>query len=482
MGIFQISAVDNAIEAGRRKRILLVTEDFHDVLFLIQHFLVDNGHCVLTKPLELSGYKMIDWYSDRVGLPAEKQDTLIMPSDPVQFFATLKKIDGIEKLFFHLTPVLLLYEKETATALLENICAYCEEKGIALLVLIEKPEIFEEVVGAIKHSFDYFLNMANGKLTITSLKRPDDDVELHYGVRESDVVLRTPSGIERCNVSWSGGKNLFWLPGSELLFPTGVSENYALLFCSDTHLKQYLIEQAVSDSIFSGKPCIFVSGETTLKEFTETLKTKKKLELLDAKNFVFVDWFSSTTKKITGAEDREKEIVVSRDIVYLSVAIDWALRRFDGKGVLILDCLTTSTQIYSTEEICNFLATVIARAKRKGYSILSFGNLEVIGRERVDAFACFFDGNILLAGKRIHMERSDTFFYSKRKFGLAVAAGVLSIIPEFEKEVELSEEEIARVLKTLDELLGNLPEEKISEFAMSEEFKLYEKLLKKYGI
>jgi hypothetical protein len=42
--------------------------------------------------------------------------------------------------------------------------------------------------------------------------------------------------------------------------------------------------------------------------------------------------------------------------------------------------------------------------------------------------------------------------------------------------------DIQQVLRITDNLLGNLPEEKIRQFAQSKDFQLYEKVLTKYKI
>ena len=47
-----------------------------------------------------------------------------------------------------------------------------------------------------------------------------------------------------------------------------------------------------------------------------------------------------------------------------------------------------------------------------------------------------------------------------------------------EREAEL--ESFSRVIKTLDDLLGCLPDEQIRMFAKTEDFKLYERLVDKY--
>ncbi|MEM3413485.1 MAG: hypothetical protein QXE27_06025 [Thermoplasmata archaeon] len=480
--MFQIPALDNLLESGKRKRILLLTEQFQDALFLIENFLGDDGHFVVTKPVSLAMGKKIDWYSQLAGIQNGSAEAIVVPADPVQFFSAIKKMEGVKKLFFHLTPVLLLHEKETVTALIENLCSHCESQGIAFLVLLEKPEIFEETIGEIRNSFDYSLTLANGKLTFSSLKKPMEDLEFLYFVRESEVVLQGSGSRERLSVRWNGGKNLYWLPGSELLLPGGVEENTALFFSSDARTKEYLIEQCIADALLSGKPCIFVSGENSSGEFARKMRERKKLEVEGIKNFVFVDWFSCSAKKVTGVEDRGREILVSRDIVYLGVAIDWALKKLEGNGVLVLDCINAAAQNYSAENVCSFLATSIARAKRKNYSTVSFSNPDVIGNFKTEVFAFLHDCHIALEGKQICVRRTETLFGRKQKFAVAVAADVLSVIPEVEREEELSDEEIARVLRVLDELLGTLPEEKIAEFAMTEEFKIYEKLLKRYRL
>jgi hypothetical protein len=50
------------------------------------------------------------------------------------------------------------------------------------------------------------------------------------------------------------------------------------------------------------------------------------------------------------------------------------------------------------------------------------------------------------------------------------------------KETDEQREELKRVLKTLDTLLEKLSEKVIGEFANSEEFKLYERVLDRYGV
>ncbi len=44
------------------------------------------------------------------------------------------------------------------------------------------------------------------------------------------------------------------------------------------------------------------------------------------------------------------------------------------------------------------------------------------------------------------------------------------------------DDELRRVLTVLDELLGDLPDERIKEFSKSGDFKVYQGVLKKYGV
>ncbi|HUV60887.1 MAG TPA: hypothetical protein VMW71_01795 [Thermoplasmata archaeon] len=50
------------------------------------------------------------------------------------------------------------------------------------------------------------------------------------------------------------------------------------------------------------------------------------------------------------------------------------------------------------------------------------------------------------------------------------------------KEIAEDENELTRLLKALDQLLGQLPEDAIQKFTQSDEYKLYEKTLERYGI
>lgn len=48
------------------------------------------------------------------------------------------------------------------------------------------------------------------------------------------------------------------------------------------------------------------------------------------------------------------------------------------------------------------------------------------------------------------------------------------------KKTEVTEEDIREVLRITDELLGDLPEEEIEEFAKSEKFERYKKVLSRF--
>jgi KaiC/GvpD/RAD55 family RecA-like ATPase len=56
----------------------------------------------------------------------------------------------------------------------------------------------------------------------------------------------------------------------------------------------------------------------------------------------------------------------------------------------------------------------------------------------------------------------------------------LDLLEKDAKSREAETRELARVLKKLDEILEHLPDDKVAEFARSEEFKLYERILERY--
>ncbi|MFH0860380.1 MAG: hypothetical protein V1921_04210 [Candidatus Altiarchaeota archaeon] len=57
--------------------------------------------------------------------------------------------------------------------------------------------------------------------------------------------------------------------------------------------------------------------------------------------------------------------------------------------------------------------------------------------------------------------------------------GIRALIPE---RLETEDEDVRKVLRMLDNLLEKLPDDAVKEFANSEDFRLYEKVLRKYGI
>jgi len=60
--------------------------------------------------------------------------------------------------------------------------------------------------------------------------------------------------------------------------------------------------------------------------------------------------------------------------------------------------------------------------------------------------------------------------------------GLNALIPRKDSaDYILSGEEMRTLVKTLDELLGKLPDKVVDEFSKSKEFELYRKLVKKYG-
>ncbi|MGC9060879.1 MAG: hypothetical protein ACP5JR_06595 [Thermoplasmata archaeon] len=481
---FNISFVDKILGNEKRQRFLLITNDTADALFIVQNFLSGGGHIVLTKPFwhGADGAIPIDWYSHRTEQIGEMQNSeIIMPSDPVLFFSALKKIENLKKLFFYLTPVFILHEKDTGVGLVENLSAYCEKNEIALLCLMEPQPLENEVISTIFNNFDFLIEIKSGILKISTLKKMSEDVFFRYMVRENDVVVRTDKGIERCFVNWVEGKNLFWLPGFELLIPSGVSDGEAIYFTCPPGRKAYLVEQCVSDAILSGKPCVVVSADTNLDTFRKNIG--KRVTSIPEKKFVFVDWFSNNSRKIVGIEENGCEMQVSRDIVYLGVAIDWALKKVGKNGVLVFDAVNRASQDYSFEEVCTFVAVLLIKARKHNYSIVSIANPELLEERLNFALGCLHNIHISCTAKEIKVVRADAHYHPRRELSLVSAADVLTVVPGAEsQDKEVSEEEMRKVLKALDDLLGALPEEKITDFALSEEFRIYEKLLKRYGI
>jgi hypothetical protein len=202
------------------------------------------------------------------------------------------------------------------------------------------------------------------------------------------------------------------------------------------------------------------------------------------KPFVFVDWYTSKNRKVNAVEEKGCVLHVARDIVYLSVAIDWALKKAGERGVLILDCVTHAVQNCAFEDVIRFIVMLNTKLRRRNFLLLSIGNPKLISETHDRAIGHMHSIHLPQNGDAIGVISADATYFKRTKFSFAVAANMLSVIskPVLDADDELSAEELCRVLKKLDELLGNLPDDRIAEFAQSEEFKLYDRLLRKLGI
>jgi len=71
-----------------------------------------------------------------------------------------------------------------------------------------------------------------------------------------------------------------------------------------------------------------------------------------------------------------------------------------------------------------------------------------------------------------------TFFKTKNKEKINLEIKAKEDIPK--PEQQSLDEEVGQALEIIDELLGQLPDEKIDEFVQSDDFKIYEKVVEKY--
>jgi len=486
---FNIACLDSVLQGEKRKRVLLLTDNCSDALFIIQQFSSEQCLAVLTKPADmyLEG-EIADWYSWSAESRSEvKKDGNVycMPADPVLFLSALKKIEDVKKIFFHLTPLFFMHERDTIHTLIAHISALCEQRDLELLVLLESDVVEESDIASLRNAFDYVLEMKNGILTLISQKKLLENLEIRYGIGESHALMRTQNGVEKYAVRWAEGQNSYWLPGLDAIFPYGLPQNSSIYFSLEPGKRDYIIEQCASDAISTGKPCIVVTSEFDFNAFSERMK-KRSIDINagNDKPFVFVDWYTSKNRKVNAVEEKGCVLHVARDIVYLSVAIDWALKKVGERGVLILDCVTHAVQNCAFEDVIRFIVMLNTKLRRRNFLLLSIGNPKLISETHDRAIGHMHSIHLSQNGDAIGVVSADATYFKRTKFSFAVAANMLSVIskPVLDADDELSAEELCRVLKKLDELLGNLPDDRIAEFAQSEEFKLYDRLLRKLGI
>ena len=86
-----------------------------------------------------------------------------------------------------------------------------------------------------------------------------------------------------------------------------------------------------------------------------------------------------------------------------------------------------------------------------------------------------------LLKKKLHEIRKKSFELAKQSKDKKAREHHAILKNESEIPIE-SKKDIKRVLKTVDELLGKLPEKEISKFAKTDEAKNYKEILKKYGV
>ncbi|MDO8564294.1 MAG: hypothetical protein Q7R87_04755 [Nanoarchaeota archaeon] len=86
-----------------------------------------------------------------------------------------------------------------------------------------------------------------------------------------------------------------------------------------------------------------------------------------------------------------------------------------------------------------------------------------------------------LLKKKLHEIRKKSFELAKKSKDKKAREHHASLKNESEIPIE-SKQDIKKVLRTVDELLGKLPEEEINKFAETNEAKNYKEILKKYGV
>ncbi|MEW6069651.1 MAG: hypothetical protein AB1485_03460 [Candidatus Thermoplasmatota archaeon] len=217
-------------------------------------------------------------------------------------------------------------------------------------------------------------------------------------------------------------------------------------------------EVNISEQIAREKPLVQLVERPEAVSEEELLKKKEEIEVLD-----------ETLRKYQLA--REKELIAREEDLGKRVKLDEEVKKLVGLGAELVAKfpkeLTKDLEKYGTtkeEELTKREEALALRERRLDERVKLGDSLRDL-INTVEQLSKALEDYKRLEETRIARLERDLIAREK----------------EIEEKLKF-QDDVKRLLKILDELLGKLPKEVIEEFARSEDYELYEKVLKMYGV
>ncbi|MEW5936439.1 MAG: RAD55 family ATPase [Candidatus Thermoplasmatota archaeon] len=289
--------------------------------------------------------------------------------------------------------------------------------------------------------------------------------------------------------------------------------------------KERIGYQFLEEGLRSGEPILVLLSQTTCGEFQSQMKTLG-IEIQSDLNkgaWAIVDWYSFRVEMIEGVQDEGDVVKSSSDLTALAIAVERAISKLPENKPkrALIDLLSPASQFHELSEICDLAMAMKVKLTSANFTSLFLLNEDMHDSKALSMIQPLFDGVIAISKVKLREEvRTGIGIISMRgspfsstyhnliaqEDRMTVGDMVDEEVPALEaKEQQKSdretilegkvkalareiiamkrtEAEVRRILSVLDDLLEDLPDDVIAEFARSKEYVLYEKILDRYRV
>jgi len=201
--------------------------------------------------------------------------------------------------------------------------------------------------------------------------------------------MRVKSGVEGFDAFLDGG----FPKGSSIILqgPSGVE-------------KELFYMHFLKEGFDSGESIIVVLSTKSPEKFKYRLSAMGLNidELLEQKRLAIIDWYSHKIELIRDVQDEGSVLKPSADLTNVSIALEKALSRVEGKGVrAVVEVLSPALKSYSLEDVYKLAQGCIAKLDKRGATSLFLLEKEMHDSVKISTLQQPFDGVVDIVREKV---------------------------------------------------------------------------------
>jgi len=201
--------------------------------------------------------------------------------------------------------------------------------------------------------------------------------------------MRVKSGVEGFDAFLDGG----FPKGSSIILqgPSGVE-------------KELFYMHFLKEGFDSGESVIVVLSTKSPEKFKDRLSAMglNADELLEQKRLAIIDWYSHKIKQIRDVQDEDSILRSSASLTNVSIALEKALSRVEGKGVrAVVEILSPALKSYALEDVYKLAQGCIAKLDKRNATSLFLLEKEMHDSVKISTLQQPFDGVVDIVREKV---------------------------------------------------------------------------------